>query len=182
MNADFLPIFTRSAEAVGCSVDTAETMDVARTKVIQILQSYSAKVVWMWTTPLLKSMNLEEELLDSGITFVSGKAGEIHLWEQGEVGITEVDYGIAETGTMVLGGGAGRPRSASLLPSIHLGLLPVSRILPSLKSFFHLNHSAFKSNTFFFITGPSRTADIEQTLTLGVHGPRRVHILLLAFS
>jgi len=186
MNADILPTFIRSAEAVGCIVDTAETIDDAREKVLQTLQLYSAKVVWIWATPLLQSLNLKEELGDAGVTFVGGIEGgnrvEIHLWKQAEVGITEVDYGIAETGTMVLGAGAGRPRSASLLPPIHLALLPISHILPTLKSFFHLNHPALQSNTFFFITGPSRTADIEQTLTLGVHGPRKVHILLLAFS
>lgn len=94
------------------------------------------------------------------------------------VGITGADYGIAATGTAVLAHGPGRPRSASLLVEDHILLLPVERIVHSLADAIAHFDRASTSNL-VAITGPSRTGDIESILTLGVHGPRHLHIVLI---
>ena len=100
-----------------------------------------------------------------------------------QVGITSADYAIAETGSLVLVSGGEQHRLISLLPPIHLCLLDPAQIVPSLASILPLLHdNVFDAETFpravTLITGPSCTADIEQTLTIGMHGPRELHVLL----
>ncbi len=94
------------------------------------------------------------------------------------IGITAADIGIAATGSLVLRHGPGRPRSASLLVESHIALLPVSRIVPSLADAMEQVEWEGTSNI-AVVTGPSRTGDIESILTLGVHGPRHLHIILI---
>jgi L-lactate dehydrogenase complex protein LldG len=99
------------------------------------------------------------------------------------VGITAADFALADTGTLVLVSGNEQHRLISLLPPSHVCLLDPSHVLPSLTSLlahvrgrFSPLDSAPKSMT--CITGPSRTADIEQAITMGVHGPKSLHVLL----
>jgi len=94
------------------------------------------------------------------------------------VGITTCHLGIAASGSVVLRHGPGRPRSASLLVESHIVLLPVSRIVSSFAEAMEQTQWEGTSNI-AVITGPSRTADIESQLTLGVHGPRYLHIILI---
>ncbi|MDJ0923288.1 MAG: LUD domain-containing protein [Acidimicrobiia bacterium] len=94
------------------------------------------------------------------------------------LGITAADTAIAASGSVVLAHGNGRPRSASLLVDTHIVLLPVGRIVHSLADALEVVDLESTSNV-VVVTGPSRTSDIESALTLGVHGPRHVHILLI---
>ena len=98
-----------------------------------------------------------------------------------KIGITGAMAGIADTGTLVIPAGDGRGRLASLLPPAHIALLHLRDLYPSLMAFIAANPNAARNTANLnFISGPSRTADIEQTLTLGVHGPKFVHVILLA--
>lgn len=104
----------------------------------------------------------------------------------GQIGITGVDAAIAETGTLVLLSGRGRPRSTSLLPETHIAVFDRSRLVESLEQVgllleaWHLAPARSMSGAVInFITGPSRTADIELTLTRGVHGPKDVHAIFV---
>lgn len=94
------------------------------------------------------------------------------------VGVTTADWAIAASGSVVLCHGPGRPRSASLLVKHHVVLLPAARIINSISEVMERvgwdNHSNIA-----VITGPSRTGDIESILTLGVHGPRRLHLVVV---
>lgn len=96
------------------------------------------------------------------------------------VGITGVDAGLAETGSIVLVSGPGRGRLASLLPPVHVALMHRSALTRSLPDLFAARPElASAGSNLVCITGPSRTADIEHTLSRGVHGPREVHVILL---
>jgi L-lactate dehydrogenase complex protein LldG len=96
------------------------------------------------------------------------------------VGVTGADLGLAESGSIVLFHGQGRPRMASLIPEVHIALLPVGRIRRSLAQWAEVEpHSALESANLVIITGPSRTGDIEMQLSLGVHGPRHLHVVLV---
>ena len=100
-----------------------------------------------------------------------------------DIGITEADYAIADTGTLVLISGGERHRLLSLLPAIHICILDSKRIFPNLSALLrHLHENVYLDESLpqatTFITGPSRTADIEHVLTTGVHGPGRVEVLL----
>jgi L-lactate dehydrogenase complex protein LldG len=101
------------------------------------------------------------------------------------VGITGVDYALAETGTLVLVSGNSRGRGLSLAPRHHIALLPQERILPSLDRFLDLfpEGEGFLSqgSAVTFISGASRTADIELNLVLGAHGPKELSVVTLCF-
>jgi L-lactate dehydrogenase complex protein LldG len=97
-----------------------------------------------------------------------------------DIGFTVVDYGIAETGTLVLDSSSEDLRLATMVSEIHVAVLPLSRLKATA---FDLQAEladmmAQALNYLAFITGASRTADIERVLALGVHGPLEVHILL----
>lgn len=98
-----------------------------------------------------------------------------------ELGVSSAQWGIAETGTVVLESARERHRLVSLLPPVHVALLPAARLLGTLGealSALRTSTGAPASRTITFVTGPSRTADIELTLVVGVHGPRELHVLL----
>ena len=97
------------------------------------------------------------------------------------VGITGVFCALAETGTLMMCSGAETPAAASLLPETHIAVVSRSRIVTGMEDAWALLRSEIGGmpRAVNFISGPSRTADIEQTVTLGAHGPYRVHVLLM---
>lgn len=90
-------------------------------------------------------------------------------------GLTGALAGIAESGTLVLTGGPGRPLLASLLPRIHLAVLRASTIVARLPQALRMN-AVQKASSAVLINGPSRTADIEMTMTIGMHGPGKLYV------
>jgi L-lactate utilization protein LutC len=94
------------------------------------------------------------------------------------VGVTKAICGLADTGSILIADGEGNPLQASLLPEIHIAVLRASDILPSLADAMPLP-IVRQSRAAVFITGPSRTADIEMSLTIGMHGPGEVHVFLV---
>ncbi len=94
------------------------------------------------------------------------------------VGITGALAGIAETGSLVLTTGKGRPLSASLLPEMHIAIVGRSRIMWSLEEALRLRQIR-EASAAVVVTGPSRTADIEMTLTIGVHGPKELIVYVV---
>jgi L-lactate dehydrogenase complex protein LldG len=100
-----------------------------------------------------------------------------------DVGISDADYGLADTGTLALRATPEQGRLISLAPPAYMAVLSRRRIVPDLASCFaalDLQEETRRTSLLTLVTGPSRTADIEQTLTVGVHGPGRLYILLLA--
>ena len=97
------------------------------------------------------------------------------------VGVTGAFAAIAETGTLMVASGPDTPASASLLPETHVAVLAASRIVPRMEEAWDLARQAFGQlpRAVNFISGPSRTGDIEQQLVLGAHGPYRVHIVIV---
>jgi L-lactate dehydrogenase complex protein LldG len=97
------------------------------------------------------------------------------------VGITGAFCAIAETGTLMMCSGPDTPPAASLLPETHIAIVPRSRIVTGMEGGWALlrRERGAMPRAVNFISGPSRTADIEQTVTLGAHGPYRVHLILI---
>lgn len=102
-----------------------------------------------------------------------------------EIGVTGVDLVIAETGSLVVFSGAGKPRSTSLLPAFHVAIFGKAALVETLEQAgvileaLHRLEGSFTGGSITFISGPSRTADIELTLTQGVHGPKEVHAIFV---
>jgi L-lactate dehydrogenase complex protein LldG len=108
------------------------------------------------------------------------------LIAEADLGVTGADLAIAETGTLVLVAAAGRPRSTSLLPPCHVAVFDRTALVESLEQLglvleaWHDGPAPPERGAMInFITGPSRTADIELTLTRGVHGPKEIHAIFV---
>jgi L-lactate dehydrogenase complex protein LldG len=101
--------------------------------------------------------------------------------ESDRVGITGCFCAIAETGTLLLTTSPTTPNKTSLLPETHIAIVRTSRIVVGIEEAWNLLRAELKQlpRACSFISGPSRTADIEQTLVIGAHGPYRVHIILV---
>lgn len=91
---------------------------------------------------------------------------------------SEAIYGLADTGSVVLAASPEEPRSRSLLPDVHITLLREELVLPGLDELFEAVGADLPS-ALAIVSGPSRSADIEQRLTVGVHGPGEVHVVLV---
>ncbi len=145
---------------------------------------------------VLERMCVEEALSSAGaevaVMDTSGSAGAEREHERSamrdaaihaDLGVTGVDYAIAETGSCVLLAGAGVSRLAALLPPVHVAVVERGQVLPSLDELFTLRRHAHvegrRLGYMNIVTGPSRSADIEQTIVKGVHGPGNVHMLLV---
>ena len=126
----------------------------------------------VWDTPHLQQLQIANHLSSLGVELVSPNA-EKHEMAQCDLGITEADYLLPETGTIVLSSSAEKPRAVSLLPRIHLAIVRPEMLRPDMHQVFT---EAKDKNYLVFITGPSRTADIELTTTLGVHGPKELFV------
>ena len=104
---------------------------------------------------------------------------------QADVGLTGTDYALAETGSLVILPRRGLSRLVSLVPPVHIALVRPEEVLESLHDLFLLRRLEYyrrggeMGSYLNFITGPSRTADIEMTIVQGVHGPKAVHLVLI---
>jgi L-lactate dehydrogenase complex protein LldG len=93
------------------------------------------------------------------------------------VGVSEVDFAVANTGTLAQAADGVEGRLVSMLQPLHVALVPTGRLVPDLAALF-ARLSPAQTRYLALITGPSRTADIERVLTIGVHGPKRLVIVL----
>jgi L-lactate dehydrogenase complex protein LldG len=128
-----------------------------------------------WETPYLRQLGITEILNSLGVELVSPNADK-HKMALCDLGVTEADYLLPETGTLVLRSSAIQPRAVSLLPRIHLAIVRPDMLRPDMHQVFA---EAGNSHYLLFITGPSRTADIELTVTLGVHGPKNLYVWMM---
>jgi L-lactate dehydrogenase complex protein LldG len=95
-----------------------------------------------------------------------------------KIGISQVDWAISDTGTLVMNAVAVEERLVSALPAIHIALVPSNGLRPDMASVFRAIHPS-ECGYISMITGPSRTADIERVLTIGVHGPGRLIVIFV---
>ncbi len=142
-----------------------------------------------WHPDHLPVDGLAESLADVGWTLVYPE--DLTTPESREAvrfirfGLTGVEAAFAATGSMLVLTGAGRSRTASLLPFRHIALIPFSRLYPTIEAWLaerraqgELVDLLRERAAWHMITGPSKSADIEMNLTLGVHGPKFVHAIL----
>jgi L-lactate dehydrogenase complex protein LldG len=159
----------------------AENVSAAGEVLAQIAASLNAGGEVRWKTPLVEAVRPLADAVDSSLS--EGVRRERCL--AAGLGITEADHALADSGTLVLESGSGRSRMVSLLPPVHVALLPEKRIVPDLATLVERYQSrAGKArlaslSCLTFVTGPSRTADIELTLTVGVHGPQQLHVIII---
>src|SRR3990172_5844200 len=186
--------FREEFELVAGVFHRVANMDEVPGGIRRIAQERQATSVLSWHPGAL-GLDLRVSLGAAGFSVTvapegdpDGAARESHRGAaaRAEIGVTGVDWALAETGTLVLVSGRGRPRSTSLLPATHVAVFGRDRLVESLDQLgvmlegLHVNPALSMSGAVInFITGPSRTADIELTLTRGVHGPKEVHAIFV---
>jgi L-lactate dehydrogenase complex protein LldG len=178
--SDLIQLMKEKAEAVQAVVVKIKTMEEAfqYTVDLTIKQGGTSMVAMGLET---QEVNLlEQACKTAGLALLKSPlrshANEIHT------ALTSVDWGIAETGTLVLDSSSEDVRIATMLSETHVALLPVSKIKPDVAALENEINAILKaddSSYYAFITGASRTADIERVLAIGVHGPQELHILIM---
>jgi L-lactate dehydrogenase complex protein LldG len=180
--------FREELEALTGVVHVVPSATEAVATVLDIVRQRRANRVLTWSDEWPDCPGFVAALERSGIQVVDFEAPSdatdrrraFDVIEPIAVGVTGALAGLADTGSLVLAAGQGRSRMASLLPPVHVALLDRSRIYATLPAFLAAHPGvADTTSNLVIVTGPSRTADIELTLTHGVHGPREVHVIVM---
>jgi L-lactate dehydrogenase complex protein LldG len=207
---DLVERFRLEAARAGARVESVGTLEGVRQYLEALLPREPGAAVAVSDARALRDAGLREWLEERGLEVVSPapESGALSADDRGaraaapgasetpppphlrallraSLGVTSADYAVAETGTLVLLAGGERHRLVSLLPPVYVCLLDPRRIVAVLSGFLRLMRDGpYTRETVpplaTLITGPSCTADIEQTLTKGMHGPRELHVLLYA--
>lgn len=188
-----------AAKLINLDVIPVKTLSEAAQEIVKLAcekkpEWGEAKSIVAWRHPLVDKMNLGDILSvhKIGLFFtdcsVQGKVEKQNLIAKAAssfIGITSADYCIAETGTLVLKTVPGNERVVSLLPSIHVAVIGLDKIIADFKELYTLFDRDLKNDPegmapgMTFITGPSKTADIEATMVHGAHGPREVYVYVI---
>lgn len=193
---DALDRFTREFERVAGVFHRVADWGEVPEVILEIAREKAAGAVVAWDEPAALGVDLRPRLEAGGLSVAVAAAGDIdeiarlrhrEASARAPIGVTGADFVLAETGTLILLSGRGRPRATSLLPDTHIAVFDRSRLVESLAQVGILLEALHEDPTrsmsgamINFITGPSRTADIELTLTRGVHGPKDVHAIFVA--
>lgn len=184
--------FIKEAVAVRAQVSRARSPEEAFARIADICHIAGVQEVAHSGAPLLSVLDLPARLAGQGLVVVDaagfgrGRRDDlISCLANCDAGVTAVDYAIAETGTIALSSDEQQSLLVSLLPPIHIAVLRESQIEPTLDAVIEKlavdrmgrTEPCRSAN---FITGPSRTGDVELTLSIGVHGPKELHLIILA--
>ncbi len=182
MNAAIKSSKTRFAErlqAVDGHVTTVQSPTAAARAVKTILKDGGAERVAVDACDTLRALDLPKALGSNKIEWILGSADKNEL-ATCDAGITSADFAIADTGTLAFLSGKGLSRSVSLLPPLHIAIVPINALVEDLDTVLaQVLDAGEMPSCLTLVTGPSRTADIEQVLTIGVHGPCALHVILL---
>jgi L-lactate dehydrogenase complex protein LldG len=183
--------FQEEFERVGGVMHRARTAKNVPEIVAAIAREREASSLVAWSPGVL-GLDLGVSLAAEKITVIAAPAegGEAVRRQHRDaaaragIGVTGADVALAETGTIIVGSGPGRPRTTSLLPETHVAVFDRHRLVESLDQvgvILEALHAADgpDGGVINFITGPSRTADIELTLTRGVHGPKYIQAVFV---
>ena len=182
----------RLAELGGWNVYRAPGQEEAVEYIVSLTTSLGVTRIVRSDQPVFHDLPVDAALRALGHTVTTVAQGEARSRESlrqeiaaAGMGITGVDYAVAETGSAVVLPRKGFSRLVSLVPPVHLALVRPQEVVETLDDLFLLRRLEYHQtggdmgSYLNLITGPSRTADIEQTLVVGVHGPREVHLVLL---
>jgi len=178
--------FRDELAAAGGSAYLVPDREAAVTQVLELASAKAPRRILLGRGAFLDSLQLEgalrglASLVDLVDSFNSDNCRETFF--SADLGISGVDYLIAETGSIVFLAKSDDPRSLSLLPPVHIAVAECSQLKPDLFDLFDVELQAGRKDLpscLTLITGPSKTGDIELKLVTGVHGPGEVHVVLV---
>ena len=201
-----IDLLVEAAEPINLKISLKEDLKEAAAAICELIKSKNPewgteKKIAAWKHPLVERLGLEEKLADQNIgcyvTDLVASEPDGHFSQEVReearqkiaasfVGVTGADFCMADTATLVMRNRAGQPRSVAVVPSIHIAVIEQKQVIFDLKELYTLlrwDPDAGReglTNYMAFISGPSKTADIEATLVHGAHGPREVHLFVIA--
>ena len=184
--------------AVGGQVAQVESVAQATAYVTQLARQHEANLVVRWDHAMLHLLEVDAVLQEQGVEVRAASPPlDDAAWEEqrrrlrdllarADIGLSSADVVIAETGTLALSTLPGQMRGVSLLPPVHVAVVKASQIVATMADCLAVlqdegreDIQARLTSCVSFITGPSRTGDIELSLTVGVHGPGELHLVIL---
>ncbi|AWB10146.1 L-lactate dehydrogenase complex protein LldG [Thermodesulfobium acidiphilum] len=168
--------FKRRAEAVSSEVYITNLKDTK--KIFQeIFKRENVKNIIAFKSDLIDRLEIDKITKDMNINlYFEGGKKEAGI---ADVGISEMECALAETGSVIEWSYPVWKRLVSAMPNVHIALVKSDRIVKDFESLFEIFGEKFESGHISFITGPSRTADIERVLTIGVHGPSKLVVIFV---
>ena len=191
-----LETLIEAAEPINLKVIPAKDIGAVTSAITELVRDKdpewgNQKSVAAWQHPLIERLELPDALAEQGVSvfFSDVNASEGQNLRQhiidSYIGITSADFCMADTATLVMRTRPGQARTVSLLPSIHIAVIELDQIIADLKELYALlkwdpqKREEGVTNCMTFISGPSKTADIEATMVHGAHGPREVYIFVV---
>lgn len=186
---DVFDRYVREATNAGGRVTRVDDWNAAADELHKFFRQYEPRSALCWQHPTLNRLRLGELLAEHGIERVDFESlAQLSCESQRakmlstDVGITSTSWAVAETGSLLCSHGPMNERLASLVPPVHLAVVERKQIVADLFDAFaklgEKSLDAFPSNA-TFITGPSKTGDIETKLVTGVHGPGKWHLVVV---
>lgn len=187
--AGLLARFVAEAERLSCQVSVVDGDDSARVRLLDILRAAHVTHLLAWDFAHIPVSGLGDALRDAGVTTIfpdvrdEFRAETLAHIEPAQAGLTGADAALATTGTLVVSTAPGRGRIPTVLPPLHIVVIEARQIVARLEDWVAGQRAAGlagirASANLCFISGPSRTADIEKNLVLGMHGPGALHIVV----
>jgi L-lactate utilization protein LutC len=184
--SDLAGRFCEELTTAGGQAHLVSDCEQAARCILELVQARAARRVLLGCSRFLDSLNLAERLRAAGMEVVVVDQLSPDSCRESffaaDIGISPVDFLLAETGSVVLMAGPEDPRSLSLLPPVHIAVAERSQLLPDLFDLFESpiwTERGGPSSCLSVITGPSKTGDIELRLVTGVHGPGEIHVVLV---
>lgn len=175
---DLAARFDASLVAGHGEVHRAASLDEALDRLGHVLAALGAGRVAANAEPPLDGVDLAARWPDIQWRVAGQEGDDLRAFcAAADAGVTGVDAVLAETGTIVVSSGPGKSRLVPLLPPVHIALAPTSKLTTDLFTWTAGRGGALPASL-TLISGPSKTADIEQTMAIGVHGPKRLIVIL----
>lgn len=176
--------FLEELDAIGGHGERVANLAQAREYLLSLAREKGAELLVRWDVPELRRLGVDAKLREAGT--------EVAVWRdlpdfrevagRADIGLTTAEWAVAESGSVIVTAGPGRGRTVTLLPPVHVAVLPVDRVLGTVEEAIgkYAEAGAELPSNLAFHSGPSRSGDIEMSLTIGVHGPGEVHVLLVS--
>ncbi len=148
-------------------------------KMIALLQAKGLKTLALPKSALLEKLGIPAALRDAGLDVKMWSELTLDAVYDVDAGVTDVTWAIAETGSLVIQTSADHGRAISLVPPVHIAVVEPKNCLADLLDLMEILGRQGVGNNVTIITGPSKTADIEGALVIGVHGPGEVYVFVL---
>lgn len=173
------PEFEKRTSAIATEVFRVKTAVEAQEIVANIAKFTNTKKIVAVNSPLQQAAGINEQLRSLGIDVYTEATDIAEHAETADIGISTVEFGIAETGSVCMDGYSFESRLVSMLPPIHIVFMNSKNVVLGVTEAFDIISKVYENGYISFITGPSRTSDIERVLTIGVHGPSRFILIAI---